>query len=266
MKLIPSRKDYIWGTESWELSCHPEGLSIIADTGFALSDYIRNNDGILGKNCEKFGNFPIIVKLIDARDNLSVQVHPNGKTELWFVLDASPDSEIIYGFNREITPDEFRGHIQNNTLLEIVNRLKVKKGDVYYIPAGTLHSVGKGMLVAEVQQNSDITYRVYDYGRTGKDGEPRELHIGKAVEATRLTPPDKPYDLTSCEFFTARMYKSDGETELTADDTSFHAVLITEGSAKIGGVSLKKGETCFIPAGYGEYRVSGKAEFLLTFI
>jgi len=240
-----------------------------------LPEFIKNNNGVLGKNCEKFGRFPIIVKLIDARDNLSVQVHPDneqaqkdgdwGKTEVWFILEAMPDSEIIYGFKQEITRDEFCERIRNNTLLEVLNRVKVKKGDVYFIPAGTLHAIGKGVLVAEVQQNSNLTYRVYDYGRTGADGKPRELRIDRAIEVTRLSPPDNP-NRTSCEYFTALQRRISCETKLTAGETSFHAVLITEGQAEIGGVSLKKGETCFIPAGYGEYRITGEANILIISI
>jgi len=262
--LLPLRKDYIWGVESWVLSCHPDGMSY-AESGVTLAEFIKNSSGVLGKNCEKFDRFPIIVKLIDAEDNLSVQVHPNneqgekdgdwGKSELWFILDALPDSEIIYGLNREITREEFRGRIESGALFDVLNRVKVKKGDAYFIPAGTLHSVGKGVLIAEVQQSSNLTYRAYDYGRG------RELHIDRVVETARLTPSINALNI-NCEYFSAKKFAIAGETPLFADISSFNSLLITEGEAEIDGLLMKKGEACFITAGYGEYTVNGKAELI----
>ena len=207
-------KDYLWGgnrlreeygkvsdkdkiAESWELSCHKDGESVIANgelAGKTLTQYIEEQGkAVLGKNCEKFENFPILIKLIDAKDNLSVQVHPNneyamrvegeyGKTEMWYIVDCDPGAELIYGFKGEISRDEFKERIANNTLLEVTNNVPVHKGDVFFIEAGTLHAIGKGILIAEIQQNSNTTYRVYDYGRVGADGKPRQLHVEKAVE------------------------------------------------------------------------------------
>lgn len=201
--LIPTIKDYIWGgiklreefgkeskleklAESWELSCHKDGESVIANgeyKGRTLSEYLAEKPQAKGENCKKFENFPVLIKLIDARDNLSVQVHPDneyaqrvegeyGKTEMWYIVDCEDNAELIYGFKEEITKDEFRYAIENNTLLEKTNSVSVKKGDVFFIKSGTLHAIGKGILIAEIQQNSNTTYRVYDYGRIGADGKP----------------------------------------------------------------------------------------------
>ena len=149
-------------------------------------------------------SFPVLIKLIDAKDNLSIQVHPydeyaqrveheQGKTEAWYVIDCEEGAELIYGFKKEISSQEFEERIMNNTLLDVVNSVPVKKGDLFFIESGTLHAIGKGILLAEVQQNSNSTYRVYDYGRVGADGKPRELHIKKAVDVTSCTPPTHSY-------------------------------------------------------------------------
>ena len=145
----------------------------------------------------------MLIKLIDAKDNLSVQVHPSneyalrvegeyGKTEMWYIVDCDPGAELLYGFKHEISKEEFAERIANNTLLEVTNNVPVHKGDVFFIESGTLHAIGKGILIAEIQQNSNTTYRIYDYGRVGKDGKPRELHVEKAKEVTNLVPPKYP--------------------------------------------------------------------------
>ena len=216
-KLEPVFKDYIWGgnrlkndfykkcdldivAESWELCCHKNGTNKISGTDISLEEFLKENPVALGKNSNKFGTFPVLIKLIDAKDNLSIQVHPDdeyakkvensfGKTEMWYVVDCEPDAYLYYGFNREISKDEFRTRINENTLLEVLNKVSIKKGDVFFITAGTVHAICKGTLIAEIQQNSDITYRVYDYGRVGKDGKPRELHVDKAIEVSKLERP-----------------------------------------------------------------------------
>ncbi|MDE6591913.1 MAG: class I mannose-6-phosphate isomerase [Oscillospiraceae bacterium] len=313
VKLKPAFKDYLWGgtrlrddfgkdcdfekiAESWELSCHKDGASVVASGEFAgltLAEYIeKNGRGVLGTNCGKFENFPILIKLIDAKDNLSVQVHPNneyaqrvegeyGKTEMWYIVDCDEGAELLYGFKSEISKEEFRERIENNTLLEVTNSVPVKKGDVFFIEAGTLHAIGKGILIAEIQQNSNTTYRIYDYGRVGADGKPRQLHIDKAVEVTDLCPAT-PYPQTEafeengavkrllarCEYFT--VYSVDVETEarFSADETSFNSILLLEGEAALtaGGetLALKKGDSVFVPAGCGEYTLTGKFKSVLT--
>lgn len=311
MKLNAPCKDYIWGgnrlrnefgkksdadkiAESWELSCHKDGESVIANGKFAgktLNEVISDcGKGILGSNCQRFENFPILIKLIDALDNLSVQVHPNndyamrvegeyGKTEMWYIVDCDEGAELLYGFKHNITKEEFKQRIANNTLLEVTNNVPVHKGDVFFIEAGTLHAIGKGILIAEIQQNSNTTYRIYDYGRVGKDGKPRQLHVDKAVEVTTLTPPKYPTKpmgkeeqlndytktlLSKCDYFDVHKLSVATKAELEATDTSFNSILVLDGSGKIGDVELKKGDSCFIPAGFGKYTFEGKAEVILT--
>lgn len=311
-KLAPAFKDYIWGgtklrdeygkkcdldkvAESWELSCHKDGASVVADgedKGLTLAEYIeKHGKAVLGTDCEKFDNFPILIKLIDAKDNLSVQVHPDneyamrvegeyGKTEMWYIVDCDEGATLLYGFKHEISKDEFAERIADNTLLEVTNAVPVKKGDVFFIQAGTLHAIGKGILIAEIQQNSNTTYRIYDYGRVGNDGKPRELHVEKAKDVTCLAPakayPETPveqYDgytsklLSSCEYFTTYALDIDGKAELDADEKSFNSLLILEGEGQIVGddtVSFKKGDSVFITAGTGKYTVDGKCRAVLT--
>ena len=221
LKLKPAFKDYIWGgtklrddfgfksdlkkiAEGWMLSCHKDGENIIDGGKFdgkTLSEVIKETGkDILGTKAQKYDFFPILIKLIDAKDNLSVQVHPNddyalrvegeyGKTECWYVIDCDEGAELIYGFKKKISNEEFRKRIEDNTFLDIVNHVKVKKGEFFFIESGTLHAIGKGILLAEIQQNSNTTYRVYDYNRLGADGKPRELHTEKALDVTKCEPP-----------------------------------------------------------------------------
>ena len=220
LKLKPACKDYLWGgdklrtdfgvdsdlhplAEAWVLSCHPDGPSVIAEgpcRGMTLADYIaQNGKKILGTDCEKFADFPILTKLIDAKGNLSIQVHPSneyalehehqyGKTEMWYILDCEPGAFLYYGFDHEISKEEFERRIQDNTLTEVLNAAPVHKGDVFFIPSGTLHAICQGIVIAEIQQNSNVTYRVYDYGRVGADGKPRALHIRQALDVTEPEP------------------------------------------------------------------------------
>lgn len=312
IKLKPAFKDYIWGgtrlrddfgkdcdfekvAESWELSCHKDGNSIVANGGYAgmtLTEYIEKaGRSVLGTDCEKFDSFPILIKLIDAKDNLSVQVHPNneyaqrvegeyGKTEMWYVVDCDECAELLYGFKHEITKEEFANRIADNTLLEVTNAVPVKKGDVFFIEAGTLHAIGKGILIAEIQQNSNTTYRIYDYGRVGNDGKPRELHVEKAKDVTVLGPakqyPETPAEekdgykiklLSSCEYFTAYRVDVESKAVLEADEKSFNSILVLEGEPEIIAddiVKAKKGDSIFISAGTGKYTVEGKCRFVLT--
>lgn len=227
----------------------------------------------MGKNCEKFENFPILIKLIDAKDNLSVQVHPNneyalrvegeyGKTEMWYIVDCDPGAELLYGFKDNITKEEFERRIKDNTLLEVTNSVPVHKGDVFFIESGTLHAIGKGILIAEIQQNSNTTYRIYDYGRVGADGKPRQLHVEKAVEVTELTPPKYPTKamgekqqkegctvqlLSECEYFRVNKVCTEEKCELEASEFSFNSILVLDGEGEIGGVKLKKETVVLFP-------------------
>ena len=318
MLMKPAFKDYIWGgtrlrddfgkdcdfdkvAESWELSCHKDGNSVIANgefAGMSLSEYIeKQGKAVLGTNCARFENFPVLIKLIDAKDNLSVQVHPDneyaqrvegeyGKTEMWYVVDADEGATLLYGFKHEISKEEFRERIENNTLLEVTNAVPVKKGDVFFIRSGTLHAIGKGILIAEIQQNSNTTYRIYDYGRVGKDGKPRELHIDKALDVTKLCPAE-PYPetewvtadsktgwkkklLSSCEYFTVNALDIPEGAELTADEKSFVSLLFLDGTSTIsyngGKLDVKKGDSVFIPAGFGSFKIDGKCSAVMTTI
>lgn len=312
LKLKPVFKDYIWGgtrlhtdygfetgfdktAEGWMLACHKDGMNTIDGGEFdkmTLQEVIDKEglEKVGGKNCLKFPYFPVLIKIIDAYDNLSIQVHPDdeyarrvenefGKTEIWYVLDATDDAKLIYGFKNEISKEEFKKSIEDNTLLDKLNVVNVKKGDLFFIEAGTVHAIGKGALIAEIQQNSNCTYRVYDYGRVGKDGKPRELHIDKAVDVSNTVPPKydiKPMGeeinhgayvsqlLTKCDLFTVDRYKiSDGVT-LSADESSFNHILVIDGDGAINDKKIKKGDSYFVPAGFGEYTVSGNAEILVT--
>ncbi|MBP0956246.1 MAG: class I mannose-6-phosphate isomerase [Oscillospiraceae bacterium] len=316
IKLKPAFKDYLWGgtrlrddfgkdcdfekiAESWELSCHKDGNSVVAEGEFAgltLAEYIeKNGKKVLGTNCDKFENFPILIKLIDAKDNLSVQVHPDneyamrvegeyGKTEMWYIVDCDEGATLLYGFKHEISKEEFRERIENNTLLEVTNAVPVKKGDVFFIQAGTLHAIGKGILIAEIQQNSNTTYRIYDYGRVGADGKPRQLHIDKAVDVTNLCPA-KPYPVTdpvqkdgwsekrlsSCEYFTVDALEIDTRASLEADNKSFVHILVTEGGCVFSAenssaAELGKGDSLFVPAGLGKFELTGSCSAVMTHI
>ncbi len=314
-KLKPAFKDYIWGgtrlrddynkdcdftkvAESWELSCHKDGNSVVDGgefDGLTLAEYIeKSGKGVLGTNCNKFDNFPILIKLIDAKDNLSVQVHPEneyalrvegeyGKTEMWYIVDCDEGAELLYGFKKDISKEEFAQRIANNTLLEVTNAVPVKKGDVFFIEAGTLHAIGKGILIAEIQQNSNTTYRIYDYGRVGNDGKPRELHVDKAVDVTKLSPakPSPVSDsytengavkrlLSKCDYFTVYSVDIDEAAEFVADDTSFESLLILDGNVIIScgehKIPASKGDSIFIPANTGKYTVDGKCNAVLTCI
>ncbi len=310
LKLNPVFKDYLWGgtklrdeygfesnleklAEGWMLSCHKDGENTVLNgefSGKTLTDVVKENPDFLGENGNKFEYFPILIKLIDAKGDLSVQVHPNneyamrveneyGKTECWYILDCDEDAELIYGFNREISSDEFKKRIADNTFLETVNKVKVKKGDLFFIEAGTLHAIGKGILLAEIQQNSNTTYRVYDYGRLGADGKPRELHIEKAIDVTNCTTPTRSIKpegeliigdgfttqlLTKCDLFNVEKVSVTKLFTSIADEKSFVSILVTDGVGTIDGLEIKKGDSLFIPANYGRFTVKGNTEIIIT--
>ncbi len=308
LKLKPGCKDYLWGgsklireygkeyagdvlAETWELSCHPDGPSVIDGgeyAGWTLAEYIeKKGKAVLGSSCSRFQNFPILIKLIDAKDNLSIQVHPDnqyalenegqyGKTEMWYVLDAGEDAFLYYGFDKEISLEEFSGRIQEDTLTEVLHAVPVQKGDVLFIEAGTIHAIGKDILIAEIQQNSNVTYRVYDYGRTGKDGKKRELHIEKALAVTNRAPAERdgkcyPH-VADCDYFTVDKLNLDGKImqEMTGNvsEASFLSILILDGEGVIVNqgekVEYKKGDSFFMPAGCGSYTVKGTCDALIT--
>lgn len=296
LKLTPSCKDYLWGgdrlkaefgvqsemcplAEAWVLSAHPDGPSYL-DDGSTLASYLATHPEASGTHCRKFSQFPILIKFIDAKNDLSIQVHPSdayalehehqyGKTEMWYVLDAAPGSFLYYGFAHEIAKEEFARRIRENTLTEVLNAVPVKKGDVFFIPAGTLHAICKGIVIAEIQQNSNITYRVYDYGRVGADGTPRALHIEQALAVTELCPPKTPSHnshLAMCKYFTVDMVS--GVFDGVADETSFVSLLITDGFGTLSCgdecIPIQKGDSLFLPAGSGSFCLRGDYQALLT--
>ena len=211
IKLQPIFKEIIWGgnrlktdynkksslsniAESWELTVRDDGMNTIIGgefNGMTMQEYIDKNGFEVVSN-KPLDRFPLLIKFIDAEDNLSIQVHPNdeyamekanslGKTEMWYVIDAKPDAKLVYGLKPNCTIEDMRSAIENGTVEEKLNYVNVKKGDVFFIPSGLVHAIGAGILLAEIQQNSNITYRVYDYNRLGKDGKPRELHVEDAL-------------------------------------------------------------------------------------
>ena len=301
LKLKPACKDYLWGghrlvdeynveydgeilAEAWELSCHPDGPSMIVNgpyAGKSLQEYLDTvGMEALGTHCRRFREFPILTKFIDARDNLSIQVHPSngfalqnegqyGKTEMWYVLDAEEGAFLYYGFKKEITREEFARRIEQNTLLDVLNAVPVKKGDVLFIESGTLHAIGKGILIAEIQQNSNVV---------GKDGKKRDLHIEKALAVTSRVPIIKsgseyPH-VADCDYFTVDKLNLDGNLTYrmqgTVSETSFLSILILDGEGKISckgeSVSYKKGDSFFLAAGSGDWQIEGKCDALLTTI
>jgi phosphomannose isomerase type I len=312
--LTPPIKDYIWGgsrlktefgfdcpgdvaAEAWILSCHPDGPSVVSNgplAGKTLAEALAEfGSAAIGEKAAAFPDFPILIKLIDARTPLSIQVHPNdeyaakadrsmGKTEMWYVVDCQPDAKLIYGFNTRLTSEEFRARIENGTLEEVCNQVPVHKGDVFFIEAGTLHAIGAGILIAEVQQNSNSTYRVYDYGRLGADGKPRPLHIDKAVDVTVTAPPSRPYGhigeetpipggtcrpLASCDLFNVQLLRVDGSLQAGCLE-SFTSLVCLDGSCTLEAaghetLSLKKGSSAFLPAGMIA-RLQGSAQLLCS--
>lgn len=302
-QLIPTCKDYIWGgqrlktdfgiqsglnplSEAWVLSCHPDGPSVLADgpdKGMTLRAWLdKAGKEALGTACEAFEDFPMLIKLIDAKKDLSIQVHPSdayalehegqyGKTEMWVVLDAEPGASLYYGFNREVSLEEFSSRVSDGTLTEVLRKVPVKPGDVFFIPSGTLHAIGAGLVIAEIQQNSNVTYRVFDYGRLGADGKPRPLHVEKALAVTDRRPApalDFGDHLGDCRYFTTDGHQGDFQGD--CDGTSFHALLFTEGQGSLtcGGETreVRKGQCWFLPAGSGEYQVSGDVQTLDAYL
>ena len=313
--LKPPIKDYLWGgkklktdfgfktdkditAEAWMLSAHKDGMNIILNgehKGKTINDVLEIwGKSALGKNAEKFSYFPILIKLIDAKQKLSVQVHPDdayalenegeyGKTEMWYVVDCEDGAELIYGFKEDISKEEFEKRIKDNTLTDACNSVPVHKGDVFFIEAGTLHAIGEGILIAEVQQNSNTTYRVSDYGRLGADGKPRELHIEKALEVTKCETPKLPYgnigkittdgktfvrELAVCEQFTAKLLDLNGSIDVYSSD-SFISIIVLDGNMSIKWdseeIKAQKGDSIFIPADFS-VEICGKSQILYSCI
>ena len=291
-KLIPECKDYVWGgeklkikygkqtvktpcAESWELSFHKDGLTRLAN-GKTLAETVTKKD--LGENVKDFPFFPVLIKFIDAKENLSVQVHPSdeyalanensfGKTEMWYIVEAEQGAGIYLGFNRDVTKEEYETAIKEKRLTKLLNFYEVKAGECYFIPSGTIHAIGKGCLICEIQQNSNLTYRVYDYGRKDKDGNERELHIEKALQVTKLTK-HKNTLLTGdmlevSKYFTVKKLCVKNEI-LEADNKTFQCLTCVKGQGEIDGQTMQTGDSFFVPANFGGYTLKGDMEIILT--
>ena len=291
-KLYPEYKDYLWGgeklktkygkqtdktpcAESWELSFHKDGLTRLAD-GKTLAESVTAMD--LGENVNVFPFFPVLIKFIDAKENLSVQVHPSdeyalknensfGKTEMWYIVEAEQGAGIYLGFNRDVTKEEYETAIKEKRLTELLNFYEVKAGECYFIPSGTIHAIGKGCLICEIQQNSNLTYRVYDYGRKDKNGNERELHIENALQVTKLTrrknTPLTGDTLGVSKYFTVKKLCIKNEV-LRADNKTFQCLTCVKGQGEIDGQTIQIGDSFFVPANFGEYTLKGDMEIIMT--
>ena len=287
--------------ESWEISGVPGSESVVmngADAGMTLSQLIREYKGdLVGyENYAHFHDkFPLLIKFIDAEQELSIQVHPDdemakqqhdsfGKTEMWYIVDAQEGSKINLGFSEEITPKEYKQRIHNHTIVDVLKKHEIKKGDVFFIPAGRIHSLGAGSFIAEIQQTSDITYRIYDFDRKDAEGNPRELHTNLAAEALDYNVLDdyqthyeaemnEPVELVACPYFTTSLY--DVDEEITCDYTeldSFVIFICLEGSCRMidnyeNEVEIKSGQTVLFPATTMEVTIipNGNVKMLETY-
>lgn len=305
LKLSPAYKDYLWGgetmcaafgfqpeklplAEAWVLSCHKDGHSVVQNgkySGRTLEAAIADmGPDCLGSRGRAFSFFPILIKLIDAKQNLSVQVHPDdafalkneneyGKTEMWYILDCAEGAYLYYGFEKQITSEQFRAHIQNQTLADVLHKVYVKKGDCLFIHSGTVHAIGAGILLAEIQQNSNTTYRVYDYGRVGADGKPRPLHVEKAAAVAELGPANDPIHnvsgsgmLASCPYFTSAVAVVEETHVFTVDTASFRCYLCVEGSCTLGEVEMQAGDCAFVAAGTGTVTARGNCRLIESWV
>lgn len=293
-KLTPACKDNIWGgnklrkygkesdkdriAESWELSFTDGGKARIED-GRSMSEAFPRSTW--GTSSEKFHAFPVLTKFIDAMDKLSVQVHPSddyalanegqfGKTEMWYVVEADEGAGLYMGLERECDSDEFARAVADGSVEKLLSFKKVKRGDVYFIPSGTIHAIGAGTVIFEIQQNSTLTYRLYDYMRRDKDGNLRELHVDKAMKVSLLEPyKETEFDandeslIGKCEYFETRKYQLNfTKISFNVENDSFLSITCVDGKGTIEGEKMSLGDTFFIPAGSGEITVEGNAEII----
>lgn len=315
--LRPSGKDYIWGgkrlndefekniplsplAETWECSTHPAGPSWVVGgefDGMELAQVLQAHPEYLGTHPNTNGELPILIKFIDAYKDLSVQVHPDdayagvyengqrGKTEMWYVLDAAKNAKLVYGFRHDTNEEEVRGAIAAGTVMRHLQQISIQKDDVFFLKPGTVHAIGAGALIAEIQQNSNLTYRLYDYDRVDKNGNKRPLHIDKAMKVANFASSAEPRQpmrvlryrqgmatelLCRCKYFeVCRMIVNTERRQkiaFRADELSFRVLLCVDGcgSLRFEGESLDfyKGDCIFVPANSVELRIHGQAQFL----
>lgn len=286
LKLIPYKKEVVWGGtrlrdnygkncdferlgETWELSVREKENSVIANgeyAGMTLKEYLGNPEG-----------FPLLVKFLDARDSLSVQVHPE-KTEMWYIVEAEPDAKLVYGLNEKFDRETIERAIAEGTLEDHLDYVNVKAGEVYFIPSGLVHAICAGIVIAEIQENSDTTYRLYDYMRPQPDGSLRELHVAESLDTIRDFTPEEidtirysagrrnGATIADCEFFNVRRYVIEGE--LTLDNSGFLHILCLSGSGSISGEPITKGDGYYIPEGIDSVTLSSanKLEVLVSIV
>lgn len=313
----PSGKDYIWGgqrlndefskgidlfplAETWECSTHPDGPSYVVGGEFdklELTRVLRMNPTYLGERYKGLNQLPILIKFIDAKNDLSIQVHPTdeyakvhengqkGKTEMWYVLDATKDAKLIYGFRNDIDEVTVRNAIKSGTLINYLQQVHIKKGDIFFVEAGMVHAIGEGCLIAEIQENSNLTYRLYDYDRVGLDGRKRELHVDKALSVANLKSSAEPKQplrvlryrqgvaselLCRCRYF--EVFRMIVNTErrqqvyYSADKLGFRVLLCVNGCGTMSyndeSIQFYKGDCIFVPADSVDICIHGKAQFL----
>ena len=310
-KFVPVLKTPIWGTESWQISGVPGHETLLATPDASsscpssvsdgspvrtLNDLVQaEKDRLLGKaNYQRFGNeFPLLIKFIDAHKDLSIQVHPNdevahrhgqprGKTEMWYIMDSAPEAMLYNGIRKEITPEEYKQMVENDTICDALAQYNVKEGDCFFIPAGRIHSIGAGCCLAEIQQTCDVTYRIYDYKRRDKDGNLRQLHTKEAAESidyhvlpdyrTHYEPQqNQGVQLISCPHFTTAVYDIDEPIDIDYSELDSFVVLIGikgKGTLSIDDeeITFQAGETILLPAYINNVRVEGKMKFLETYV
>lgn len=317
--LKPAGKDYLWGgnrlnddfskgidmeplAETWECSTHPDGPSLVASgefDGMLLSDVLKAHPEFLGTHPETEGELPILIKFIDAKQDLSVQVHPddayafahengqNGKTELWYVLDASKDAKLIYGFSHDIRSDVLRNSLYRGDIEKYLQKVPIHKDDVFFVEPGTVHAIGAGSLIAEIQESSNLTYRMYDYKRIDKDGNERALHIEKAMDVVNkkgsaaprqqirvlnYVPGSATEFLYRCKYFQVERMLINTErcrdlVSFQTDSTSFQVLLCISGCGVFleqsqNALHFFRGDCIFVPANSEPIKLHGKAQFL----
>lgn len=295
VKLKPAVKDYIWGgtklkslgkaasfskiSECRELSFHPDGLCIIdsgIDQGKTLKEVATNLD--LGIIPASFKFFPCLIKLIDSSDNLSVQVHPSdayalknekqfGKTEMWYILDHEVGAGIYVGLKKDSNKEEIQESLKDNSILDKLNFVEVNDGDSFFIESGTIHAIGKGVTLIEIQQNSNLTYRVYDYNRLGNDNKPRELHINKALNVINYKKyKNKKFSgnlIGKCDYFASYIYENKEDTLIEADENSFVSFTVIEGSGTFNEIPFKMLDSFFMPSNKKAI-LHGNCRYILT--
>lgn len=317
--LKPAAKDYLWGgsrlnddfsknidmeplAETWECSTHPDGPSIVAsgkDKGKTLKEVLELHPEYLGTHPKTKDELPILIKFIDAKKDLSVQVHPTdeyakehengqlGKTEMWYVLDATKDAKLVYGLHHDADKETIRKSIENGTVEKYLQKIPIKRDDLFYIQAGTVHAIGAGALIAEIQESSNLTYRMYDYNRLDKNGNKRELHVDKALDVANLKAMSEPKQplrvlkysrgcarelLCRCKYFEVYRMIINTErcrqmVEYQTDSTSFRVLLCTNGCGSVyygndQTLCFFRGDCIFIPANSKKIKIHGKAQFL----